>query len=215
MLFCRVSHESSVRTCARILWILTALLESHPLLSAQSTGRSNRTEKISELEEIYVARSVRESRIPPTAFCAGTKTGFNSDAFEDRYTLRSIASRASDGRIVDANVSTIGMGHACFGRTPDPAILNFYLELQLGKAMLTGIGNCRVTKSGFPEQGLIVWHCFLSLSDPFGEYVGGQLTSNTITSRKELGLETDPVGYTQSSIAAIRLWKKRAPHQAQ
>ena len=46
-------------------------------------------------------------------------------------------------------------------------------------------------KSGFPEQGLIDWHCFLNLTDPLDEYVGGQLTSNTITSRKDLGTETD------------------------
>jgi hypothetical protein len=213
MLSRRVSHGSRV-TIVCILWTVSALLGTHPLLSAQSTQKSKGTTKITEPEEIYVARSVRESRVAPTVFCAHTNSGFNSDAFEDQYTLRSIAIGTSDGRMVNGNITVIGSGHGCFGRTADPAILNFYLELHLGKAALRGIGDCRSMKSGFPEQGLIAWHCFLDLSDPVGEYVGGQLTSNTITSRNDLGLETDPPGYTQSSIATIRLWKTRAQQQA-
>jgi hypothetical protein len=212
MLSCRVSHDTRVIIVC-ILYTVSALLGTHPLLSAQSTQKSKGTTKLTEPEEIYVARSVRESRVAPTAFCAHTKTGFQSDAFEDQYTLRSIATRTSDGRMVNANITKIGSGHACFGRTAHPAILNFYLELHLGKAMLTGIGECRSMKSGFPEQCLTAWHCFLDLLDPLGEYVGGQLTSNTITSRKDLGMETDPPGYTQSSIATIRLWKRRAQRQ--
>jgi hypothetical protein len=40
--------------------------------------------------------------------------------------------------------------------------------------------------------------------------VGGLLTTNSIGSLKDMGLETDPPGYTQSSIATIRVWKKRS-----
>jgi hypothetical protein len=40
-------------------------------------------------------------------------------------------------------------------------------------------------------------------------YVGGVLTTNTITSKAGFGGETDPPGYTQASIATIRLWKAR------
>jgi hypothetical protein len=214
MLSCRVSHDSRVTARGCIIWAICALVVCHALLSAQGTQKSNATAKLTEQEEIYVARSVRESRVAPTAFCAHTKTGFKSDAFEDHYALRSIRTGASDGRMVNGDITKIGSGHACFGRTADPAILNFYLELQIGKTALKGIGDCRSMKSGFPEEGLIAWHCFLNLTDPLGEYVGGQLTSNTITSRKDLGLETDPPGYTQSSIATIRLWKRRAQRQA-
>ena len=210
MLSHRVSHHRGVKACRCMLRAASALLGTHALLSAQRTEKPDGTAKTTELEEIYVARSVRESRVAPTVFCAHTKTGFNSDAFEDQYTLRSVGTRTSDGRIVDMNVTTIGTGHGCFGRTAEPALLNFYLELHIGKAGLRGTGDCRSMKSGFPEQGLIAWHCFVDLTDPLGEYVGGQLTSNTITSRKDLGLETDPPGYTQSSIATIRLWKRRA-----
>jgi len=122
------------------------------------------------------------------------------------------AARAADGptRATDANIKPIGSGHGCFGRTADPAIINFYLDLHLGNTALRGIGDCRQAKSDFPERGLIAWRCFLNLSDPLGRYVGGQLTTNTIKSLKDVGLETDPPGYTQASIATIRLWKKRA-----
>jgi hypothetical protein len=153
---------------------------------------------------------VRESRVAPTEYCSRTKTGFISDFFEDQYTFRSTATSAYDGRLVDANIKTIGSGHGCIGRTADPSILNFYLDLQLGHTALKGIGECHLAKSDFPERGLIALSCFLTLSDPLGRYVGGQLTANSITSLKAVGLETDPSGYTQPSIATIRLWKKRA-----
>jgi hypothetical protein len=55
-----------------------------------------------------------------------------------------------------------------------------------------------------------VYYCFADLSDPAYKYVGGQLTTNTMGSLKLLGVESDPLGYAQPSIATIRLWKKRA-----
>ena len=210
MLPCRVPHRRKVNCMGCILWFLGALLGTHSPIGAQSPRTPSRTAPAPQVEEIYVARSVRESRVAPTEFCSQAKTGFNSDFFEDQYAFRSIANRASDGRMVNANIRTIGAGHACFGRTADPAILNFYMDLHLGKAELRGTGDCRQTKSNFPERGLVVWRCFLELSDPLGRYVGGQLTSNTITSLNDFGLETDPPGYTQSSIATIRLWRSRA-----
>jgi hypothetical protein len=88
-------------------------------------------------------------------------------------------------------------------------VRNFHLELQLGNTALKGIGECRTVKTDFPELGLKVSRCFLELSAPLGRYIGGQLTTNTMVSRKLLGVDSDPPGYTQPSIATIRLWKKR------
>ena len=51
--------------------------------------------------------------------------------------------------------------------------------------------------------------CQLDLTGLPPEYVGGQLTTNTLQSRTTLGAETDPPGYTQASIATMRVWKKR------
>lgn len=163
----------------------------------------------SRVEDIYIARSMRESRVTPTAFCAEGRIGFGGPTFEDQYTFRSTATRSSDGLMIDANVQTIGRFHACFGSTPDPKLLSFYAEGALGTVTFTGRGECRTAKEDYPEPGMTVYRCFLELRDLPGGYVGGQLTTNTMGSRNVLGEETDPPGYTQVSIATIRLWKRR------
>jgi len=67
-----------------------------------------------------------------------------------------------------------------------------------------------VVKLDFPEQGLNSFRCWLDLSDLPAEYVGGLLTTSTVNSaHKMIGTETIPEGYTQASIATVRLWKKR------
>jgi len=173
--------------------------------AAQATLRPSPT----EVEEIYIARSVRESRMEPTEFCAKARTGVDHATVEDWFTFRSVATAASDGRVLDANVKTIGSIHDCFGPTANPAIFDFYGDILLGSTAFKGFGKCQSAKSDFPERGLRVFQCFLDLAGLPGEYVGGLLTTNTISSLKALGTETEPGGYTQASIATIRLWKKR------
>lgn len=161
------------------------------------------------VEEIYIARSIRESRVWPTAFCEKARTGFDNAIAEDQFTFQSTATRGSDGLMIDTNVQTIGRIKACFGVTSDPALITFYAEGALGTVTFTGRGECRTVKQGYPEPGMIVMRCFLDLSDVSGGRIGGQLTTNSMASRKDLGDKTDPLGYTQSSIATIRLWKPR------
>ena len=189
-------------------WSSVALLGTQTAVRAQN-AQGSRQPGITNVEEIYVARSVRESRIKPTEFCAEARTGFPNSIYEDRYTFRSISGRSSDGRIVDRNVKLIGTGHACFGQTQDPKLLNFYAEIVLERSTFTGIGACRLMRPDFPEQGLTANNCFLDISSLPRPYVGGFLTSNTMVSLNTLGLESKPRGYTQSSIATIRLWKER------
>ena len=161
------------------------------------------------VEDIYIARSMRGSRLTTaTAFCAETRTGFGDAAFEDRYTFHSTATRGSDGLITDTNVATIGRLHACLGSQANP-LYGFYAEGSLGAVTFTGRGECRTVNSDFPEAGMAVIRCFLELSNLPAGYIGGQLTTNTMGSRNVLGPETDPPGYTQPSIATIRLWKRR------
>jgi hypothetical protein len=161
------------------------------------------------VEAIYVTRSMRESRIAPTEFCIQTRIGFGSATFEDQYTLRSTSTRVADGRMVDTNVSTIGRIHACFGSTSDPTTVNFYAEGVLANVPFTGTGDCRTLKQDFPEPGITVYSCFLALRNLPNGYVGGHLTTNTVVSRNAIGEKSDPPGYTQSSIATVRLWKRR------
>jgi len=208
MLSSLLPHWMNANAFACMLWALGALLGTQSLASAQNAKEARRTQP-AEVEEIYIARSIFESSVAPTEFCAQARTGFNSTT-EDQFSFRATASRTSDGRMLDTNVKKIGSGHGCTGPTADPAVFNFYLELLLGNTALKGIGDCRLTKSDFPERGLRVVRCFLDLSDPLGRYVGGQLTTNTMGSLKVLGANSDPPGYVQPSIATIRLWKKRA-----
>jgi hypothetical protein len=161
------------------------------------------------VEDIYIARSLRESRIAPTEFCAQTRTGFGSATIEDQYTFRSTATRPADGLMVDANVNTIGRLHACFGSTQDPATANFYAEGVLGGVPFTGTGDCRALKRDYPEPGITGYRCLLELRDLPKAYIGGQLTTNTVVSRNAIGEKSDPPGYIQPSIATVRLWKRR------
>jgi hypothetical protein len=72
-----------------------------------------------QVEDIYVAHSIRVSTVsPPTAFCnnAPFKDGTITEAY---YTWSSVETRAADGRLSNSAVKTIGNIRA--GRRPPPA----------------------------------------------------------------------------------------------
>ena len=190
---------------------LVLILGGLHLTSATDAIQSDRPRKASDssVESIYIAVSMHESKITPTAFCAEGRTGFGGPLSEDRYAFRSTTTRGSDGLMINTNVQTIGSLHACFGSTSDPALRRFYGEGVLATVTFSGRGECRMAKEDYPEPGMTVSRCFLELRDLPSGYVGGQLTTNTMGSRNVLGEETDPPGYTQPSIATIRLWKRR------
>jgi hypothetical protein len=172
---------------------------------AQAPGRTNDR----RFEDIYVVRSLRESRDSPTEFCARSHSGFDDATSEDRYTFRSISIRVSDGRMMDNDVHSVGRLRACFGNTNDPKLQNFYAEGSLGRITFTGRGECLANKTDYPEAGITGVRCFLDLGGLSAEYIGGELTTNSIRSRKVIGGVSDPPGYTQPSIATIRLWRQR------
>jgi hypothetical protein len=153
----------NLNTFGFMLW---ALLGTPSLARAQNAQQEARQEEgPSQVEEIYIARFVLESSFLPTDFCAPAKIGFDAH-LEARFTFRSTATRSSDGRMLDANVKTIGSAHGCSGRTADQAIFKFYLEMLLGSRSLKWIGDCYQTKSDFPEKGVGIVHCAFNLSDP-------------------------------------------------
>lgn len=173
------------------------------------SATANAFQAVPSVEDIYIARSMRESQVTPTEFCRQARTGFGNATLEDVYSFRSTITRASDGLMTDTDVNTVGRLRACFGTTSDPATLNFYGEGVLGSVTFTGRGECLAVKQDYPEPGLVVARCFLELRDLPSGYVGGQLTTNTMRSRNVTGETTDPPGYTQLSIATVRLWKRR------
>ena len=207
MFSCRFCPRAQMNVFDCMICVVGLLLLPAPV-DAQS--RQATRPAASQVEEIYFARSVIESQIAPTEFCASAKTGFGDAIAENRFSLRSISINTSDGRLLATNVNTIGSGRGCFGRTANPMIITAYLEFLLGSKAFTGIGECRFVKSDFPERGINSGHCFLDVSAPDDQYVGGLATTNSITSLKDVGLDTDPPGYTQASIVTLRVWKKRS-----
>lgn len=79
----------------------------------------------------------------------------------------------------------------------------------MGSLTFKGRGECLALAIDTPEPGLYPVRCQLVLSDLPAPYVGGLLTTNTLTSKAAFGGETDPPGYAQASIATIRLWTAR------
>lgn len=186
------------------------------LLVLATTGAGAAAQKPDSVESIYVMRSIRESRVPATEFCLESRTGFAKANFEDKYVFRSIAIRSSDSLVIDAAGAEVAAGHACLGPTDDPAVLKFYMEGVIGSIPYRGTGECRTGRQDYPEPGVTPWRCFLDLHEIPG-HVGGQLTSNTVLTRAIVGEKSDPRGYTQPSIAVIRLWRSvqgKAPRPA-
>jgi hypothetical protein len=163
------------------------------------------------LEDIYILRSIREPREPAAEWCSSSKTGFEpfpKDA-ERFFSFWTVGVQPSDGKVVQAKDTRAAELRACFGPTSERARQNFYAEIKLGSISFRGNGECRAVKVDFPQAGLFPVRCQLILSGLPAQYVGGLLTTNTMTSKAAFGGDTDPPGYTQASIATIRLWKSK------
>ncbi|HJR34068.1 MAG TPA: hypothetical protein VJ817_03920 [Gemmatimonadales bacterium] len=168
-------------------------------LAAQSPADS--------VESIYIARSWRTSRVSPTAFCSQGHAGFAGATIEDHYSFRSVGV-APDGRVTDADVQEVGRLHACLAQLP-ASKFNFFAQGVVGTVPFTGRGECETLGTDVPEPGLLSQRCYLRLEHLPPGYLGGLLTTNTINSRNLIGGASDPPGYTQPSIATVRLWRSR------
>lgn len=160
-------------------------------------------------EEIYVLRSIREQHATNGDWCAPHRTGFvplPADA-DRKFSFWSVETRTSDGQVVSAKAARVSEVRVCFGPTADRAVSNFYGEGTIGGMPYVGIGDCRLVGADVPEKGLVLLRCVLTLRGLPPPYVGGMLVTSTMGSRAALSDATDPPGYTQSSIATIRLWR--------
>jgi hypothetical protein len=164
------------------------------------------------LEDIYILRSVREQHAPAADWCAASRTGFApyaTDA-ERHFSFWSVGTQPADGKVVDAAQARVAELRACFGPTQERTRQNFYAEIRLATLSFRGRGECLALMVDFPETGLFPVRCQLVLSDLPVPFVGGLLTTNTMTSGAAFGGVTEPAGYTQASIATIRLWRARS-----
>jgi hypothetical protein len=124
------------------------------------------------LDEIYVARSVRLSRVPATSFCDKSNTEVNRANIEDQYIFRAVATNPTDGRVTDADSTTVGTLHACFGPTDIPTISQFYGEFMFEGMAFKGFGYC-INRPDFPEKGVVATRCYLNLFGLPDRYAGG------------------------------------------
>ena len=181
-------------------------------LSACKTSPGHRSAANPASELIYVLRSIREEKAPEVDWCAPSRTGFEPFATDAErfFSFWSVRSQSQDGRIVDAKQTRVAELRGCFGATTEAARQNFYAEIEIAGMSFRGRGECLALMTDFPEQGLFPVRCQLILSGLPAPFVGGLLTTNTVTSGARFGGETQPPGYTQASIATIRLWKRNS-----
>lgn len=187
---------------------LAAVLGAALLAAACSTPPT-----ASAVEDILVLRSLRVERSLPSVWCTAERAGFaplkGPSLLEDRFSMHSVALTPASGRVADGRLAVVGELRTCLGFTADPRVTNFYAEGQLAGVRVVGSGECVAVQANYPEPGITPVRCHLRLRDLPAPYVGGLLTSNTVVSKAVLGLETDPPGYLQASIATVRLWRAR------
>jgi hypothetical protein len=163
-----------------------------------------------DVEEIYVGMTVRVSRVVPSDYCAPAKTGF-APALEDQLVIKSVMTRAEDGRMIATNDKDIGDMHVCIGQAMDPTALGIYSEGRIAGIPYAGVGDCRLVQGNQPEQGLLTHRCWLSLSGLPEPYVGGFMVASSLYSLMPFGTESSPPGYHQASFILVRLWRRRKP----
>ena len=148
----------------------------------------------------------------PSSWCTQERAGFapleGPSLLEDRFNFWSVETRAADGRISNTHATNLGEALTCFGLTPTRGLVNFYIETTLGGLTMSGKGECTVLLPDVPEKGMAAVRCTVPLKVVSDAYSGGLLVTNTMNSKQPMGLQTDPPGYTQASIATIRLWRK-------
>lgn len=191
-------------TLARRLMPIVAAVIAALCACSASVGRGSVS--TGSQEEIYVLRSIRERKPPAADWCAAARTGFAplpADA-ERSFSFWSIVTEG--GRVVDTKAARVAELRGCFGPTQEAARQRFYAEIELGALSFRGEGECLALATHFPEKGLFPVRCQLVLSGLPAPYVGGLLTTNTLASKAAFGGDTDPPGYTQASIATVRLW---------
>jgi hypothetical protein len=184
-----------------------AVLSAAAVCGASSPSRGAPTHH--PVEEIYVLRSVRERHTPVADWCSPAKTGFAPLATdpERSFSFWSVTSVA--GKVVDAKALRVAELRGCLGPSQERPRQHFYAEIKLGSLSFRGTGECVALALDFPEPGLVPVRCQLVLSGLPAPYVGGVLTTNTLTSKAAFGAESEPPGYIQASIATIRLWKTK------
>jgi len=185
-------------------------LGGEPYALSRRGSSFGRVQADGDVEDVVVARSLRIARNTGaniTAGCAASITGFTA-TLEDIFEMYSVK-LSNHGIVKNDRRRRTGDLHVCLGPTAEPTVLNFWTDGTLTGVAFHAIGTCTEKLTNYPEVGLRTFNCYQDLTNLSGGYIGGTLTTNTISSLQLFGEESNPPGYTQASIATVRLWKPR------
>ncbi len=105
-----LAQEPSKQGAALVNWIDDQIPQGDR--ASKNAGPAN----ANNVEEIYILRSVRTSRIAPTDYCVQSRTSFAEFSFEDEYIFYAVTTAAQDGAVVNPTDNKAASLHACFGK---------------------------------------------------------------------------------------------------
>jgi hypothetical protein len=128
-------------------------------------------------ERAYVVRTIEDPSIdpiPPARCPGGPGVLLNANGY-----AHPIATRASDGMVVQEHPKRVGVIRTCSRVTSitEGATALQYAEIELGGDTYTATGACRVTSVGVPQAGVVLAGCALRLQTGPDGFVGGIASS--------------------------------------
>lgn len=181
------------------LYIVIALVWLFSLpVSGQQRGGAPARETPSDVEEIYVFRSLSErTESGETDFCK-REAPFRSTG-HNYYSLWSVTADERSGQLTNVRRMRIGELHNCLGEAN--GVLQFYTVGTINGIPFRGRGDQLVEQQTAEINSRVNRFLLQGLPAP---YVAGMLSSNTVRTTP-----SDAPGYVQSSVGVIRLWRAR------
>ena len=183
-----------------VLIVLTARARSADLVKAQNAP-------LGSVEEVYIFRSIRTVRVvgaDAAEFCR-SRVAFTSFA-HDTFDLVSM-NVGPNGLVTGPKVKVIGTLVTCTGRTSNPDVFDFYGEGEINGIRFKGGGDC-LRYAEAPLTGATSVRCHNRTTVLNDGYVGGLITSNSLTPMDASPTGTIPQGYVGTSVAVARFWKR-------
>lgn len=149
----------------------------------------------------FVLRTVEDPSVDPLpagecAFAGGVILNLRAHAW-------SIATRGSDGMVVEEQIQPVGDVRACAQVTfplVEGSTAPFYARFDLAHGTYTANGSCRVTSNGVPQAGVVLAGCALRVQMGPEGFVGGVAASASV-----LTLGTIP-GFATGSFWTLRIY---------
>jgi hypothetical protein len=131
-------------------------------------------------ERAYVVRTVEDPSIdpiPPASCPGGPGMLLNANGY-----AYSIATRASDGMVVQEHPKRVGVVRTCARVTSvdEGSTAPQNARIEIGGDSYTASGGCRVTSNGVPQAGVVLAGCALRLQTGPDGFVGGIASSASV-----------------------------------